>query len=179
MQKIAKFIYFKVLGWSIDGVFPGHVKKFVIIAAPHTSWIDFPVGILVRKVWNEEINYVAKKELFKPLIGWFFRWTGGAPVDRRKNNDAVTAAAKIFEERDAFRLTLAPEGTRKKVTAWRSGFYYIAKAAKVPIVMVAFDYAKKCIKVSEPQFPTENQEEDFKTYRAFYKGVVGKVAKYS
>lgn len=179
MQKLAKFIYFKLLGWTVAGDFPGHLNKFVIIVVPHTSWVDFFLGILIRKVWNEEVNYVGKKSLFKPPFGWFFRWTGGAPVDRSKNSDTVTATAEIFKKRDKFRLTLAPEGTRKKVTAWKSGFYYIAKAAKVPIVLIAFDFGKKQVKVSEPLMPTEDKEADFKIYEAFFEGVVGKVPEYS
>lgn len=179
MQKLAQFIYFKVLGWKIEGAFPSHLDKFVIAVVPHTSWVDFFLGLLVRKVWNEEINWVGKKSLFKPPFGWFFKRMGGAPIDRSKNNDAVTAAAKVFAEHKKFRLTLAPEGTRKKVSQWKTGFYYIARAAGVPIVLVAFDFGKKEVKVSQPYYPTEDKEVDFKVYEAFFKGVVGKVPAYS
>lgn len=179
MQAIAKFIYFKVLGWSVVGDFPAHLDKCVFIVAPHTSWVDFFLGLLIRKVWNEEINYVGKKSLFKPPFGFIFRWTGGAPIDRTKTNDTVSATAAVFKERKKFRLTIAPEGTRKKVTKWKTGFYYIAKAAEVPIVMVAFDFGKKQIKISEPTHPTDDIHADFKKYEAFYEGVVGKVPEYS
>ncbi len=179
MQKIAQFIYFKLLGWTVVGDFPKHLDKFVVIVVPHTSWVDFFLGILIRKVWNEEINYVGKKSLFGPPFGWFFRWTGGAPVDRSQNNDTVSATAAIFKKRDKFRLTLAPEGTRKKVTSWKSGFYYIAKEAGVPIVLVAFDFGRKQVKVSEPHWPTGDKEADFRVYQSFFKGVVGKVPEYS
>ncbi|GAB5472084.1 MAG: 1-acyl-sn-glycerol-3-phosphate acyltransferase [Maribacter sp.] len=178
MQFIAKFIYFKILGWKVVGEFPYHIDKCVFIVVPHTSWVDFFLGLLIRKVWNAEINYVGKKSLFKPPFGFIFRWTGGAPIDRTKSNDTVSATAAIFKERKRFRLTIAPEGTRKKVTKWKTGFYYIAKAAQVPIVMVAFDFGKKQVKVSEPTYPTGNLEVDFQKYHAFYKGVVGKVPKY-
>ncbi len=179
MQKLAQFVYFKVLGWKTVGAFPTHLDKFVIAVVPHTSWVDFFLGLLIRKVWNEEINWVGKKSLFKPPFGRFFKWMGGAPIDRSKNNDAVTAAAKAFSQRRKFRLTLAPEGTRKKVAEWKTGFYYIAKAAEVPIVLVAFDFGKKEVKVSEPYFPTGDKETDFKSYKAFFKGVVGKVPAYT
>ncbi|MGC1514603.1 MAG: 1-acyl-sn-glycerol-3-phosphate acyltransferase, partial [Maribacter sp.] len=174
MQQFAKFMYFKMLGWSLNGEFPSHINKFVAIVVPHTSWWDFLLGLLVRKVWDEEINYIGKKSLFDSPFGWFFRWTGGAPIDRSKISDTVKATAQIFEEREKFRLSLSPEGTRKKVEKWKTGFYFIAKTAKVPIVLVAFDYGKKQIKVSEPHFPSENQEADFKTYHAFFEGVAGK-----
>ncbi len=179
LQAFAKFIYFKLLGWKVVGEFPSELKKFVIIVVPHTSWVDFFLGLLIRKVWNEQINYVGKKSLFKPPFGWFFRWMGGAPVDRSKNNDTVSATVAVFKSRDIFRLTLAPEGTRKKVTKWKSGFYYIAKAAEVPVVLIAFDFGKKQVKVSEPHFTTNDKEADFQKYEAFFKGVKGYVPEYS
>ena len=175
MQQFAKFIYFKLLGWSLNGDFPSHLKRCVFIVVPHTSWWDFLLGLLVRKVWNEEINYIGKKSLFDSPFGWFFKWTGGAPIDRSKTNDTVKATAQLFKERNKFRLALSPEGTRKKVEKWKTGFYFIAKTAQVPIVLVAFDYGKKEIKISEPIHPTENQEADFKRYHAFFEGVTGKV----
>ncbi|MDX1365309.1 MAG: 1-acyl-sn-glycerol-3-phosphate acyltransferase [Arenibacter latericius] len=174
MQTIAKFIYFKVLGWKLIGSFP-KVAKCVIIVVPHTSWVDFFLGLLVRRVVNEEINFIGKKSLFKPPFGWYFRWMGGAPIDRSKNMDTVSATVKVFQEKKQFRLALSPEGTRKKVSEWKTGFYYIAKAANVPIVLVAFDFGKKQIKISAPHFPTDNKEKDFATYKTFYKGVLGKV----
>jgi len=179
MHTIAKFIYFKLMGWSINGEFPSHIDKFVIAVVPHTSWWDFPLGIVIRNVWKAEINFVGKKSLFKPPFGWYFRWMGGAPVDRSKKSDTVTATAEVFKTRKVFRLTLAPEGTRKKVSLWKSGFYYIAKKAEVPIVLIAFDFGKKEIKVSEPQWPTDDKAADFKSYEAFFEGVVGKVPEYS
>ncbi|GMN11858.1 1-acyl-sn-glycerol-3-phosphate acyltransferase [Croceitalea sp. MTPC9] len=178
MQHLAKYIYFKILGWKLIGDFP-KIDKAVFIVVPHTSWVDFFLGLLIRRVWNEEINFIAKKSLFKFPFGWYFKWMGGAPIDRSKNNDTVTSIANIFNDRDKFRLALSPEGTRKKVTTWKTGFYYIAKTANVPIVMVTFDYGKKQIQISEPHFPTEDKEADFKLYTSFFKGVIGKVPEYS
>ena len=178
MHNLAKFIYFKVLGWHLVGDFP-KVKKAVIIVVPHTSWIDFFLGLLVRRVLNKEMNFIAKKSLFKFPLGWYFRWMGGAPIDRSKNSDTVTAIASIFNSKEKFRLALSPEGTRKKVADWKTGFYYIAKAAKVPIVMVAFDYGEKRIVISKPHTTTDNKEADFKLYKSFFKGVKGKVPAYS
>lgn len=175
MQKLARFIYFKILGWKLVGNFPGHLDKFVVIVVPHTSWVDFFLSLLIREVWNEQINFIAKKSLFDSPLGWFFRWTGGAPIDRSKSSDTVTATAKIFRDREKFRLALSPEGTRKKVGQWKSGFYYIAKTAEVPIVMVAFDYGKKQIKVSKPLITTDDRSSDFAVYEAFFAGVQGKV----
>lgn len=178
MQTLAKLIYFKILRWKLVGSFPP-LDKCVVIVVPHTSWVDFLLGLLIRRVLNEDIHYIGKKALFRPPFGWYFRWMGGAPIDRSENRDTVSATARIFDQNKKFRLALSPEGTRKKVGKWRTGFYYIAKTAKVPIVMVAFDFGKKQVKISKPHYPTENKEEDFATYKAFFKGVVGKVAENS
>ncbi len=178
MHKLAKFIYFKILKWQLVGTFPD-LDKCVVIVAPHTSWVDFFLGLLVRRIFNEEINYIGKDSLYRPPFGWYFRWMGGTPIDRSKSQNKVAATVKIFNERKRFRLALAPEGTRKKVSEWKTGFYYIAKSAKVPIVMVAFDFGKKQVKVSEPQTTTENMEADLKKYKEFYKDVVGKIPEYS
>ena len=169
---IAKFIYFKILGWKLSGQMPG-LKKYVVAVAPHTSWVDFFLGLLVRKVIGVKINYIGKKSLFKPPFGWFFRWTGGAPVDRVKKEDTVSQVVRYFKEREEFRFALAPEGTREKVTAWRTGFYHIAVAAEVPIVLVAFDFGKKEVKISEPRYPMGNVEGDIREYWEFYRGVQG------
>ncbi|WP_318312532.1 1-acyl-sn-glycerol-3-phosphate acyltransferase [Flagellimonas crocea] len=178
MQSLAKFVYFRLLGWKLNGNFPD-LDKCVVIVVPHTHWIDFFLGLLIRKVINKEINYIGKKSLFKPPFGWFFRWTGGAPVDRSKSSNTVDNIVRIFDSRKIFRLALAPEGTRKKVTELRSGFYHIAKKANVPIVMVAFDFGKKEIKIGPTFFPSDNQTKDFQVIRDFYTGVLGKVPEYS
>jgi len=178
IKALASFLYYRVLGWKLKGKFP-ELDKCVLAVAPHTSWVDFPLGLLIRSVLGEQINYVGKKSLFRGPFGWFFRWTGGAPVDRGKNTDTVKAVADIFRERQVFRLALAPEGTRKKVDRWRTGFYYIALEAGVPVVLVAFDFGKKEIKISEPRMPSGDFEADYADYRTFYKGVKGYIPEYS
>ena len=182
MRWLAKFIYFKILGWKIVGntsFSKDTVKKAVIIAAPHTHWYDFFNGILLRKIVGVKTNFVGKKELFKWPFGWYFRAVGGEPLDRTSGQNKVEAIAKIFKGKEEFRLTLAPEGTRKKVKDWRTGFYYIAKEANVPIIMFTIDFKNKQNKISEPFYLTDDVEEDIKTIRNFYKGVVGKISEYS
>ena len=180
MGWLSKFIYHKVLGWQVTGFSRFDiVKKAVIIAVPHTSWHDFYMGILLRSVIGIETNYIGKKALFKFPHGWFFRMLGGAPVERRNNENQVEAIARLFEEKETFRMTMAPEGTRKKVEEWRTGFYYIAKAANVPIIMFTLDFGKKENRFSEPFYPTDDKLADFKFMKNFYKGVIGKVSEYS
>ncbi len=175
MKFLVRFIFFKVLGWKMQGYFDPSIKKCVVIVAPHTSWYDFFIGILVRKIIGLKINFVAKKELFKPPLGWYFRWVGGTSLDRTPNQKKVDVIAGLFKEKEIFRLALSPEGTRKKTTRWKTGFYYTAKKAQVPIIMVAFDYGSKTIKISPPFYNSENFEEDFKKIREFYVGIEGKI----
>lgn len=182
MRWLAKFIYFKLLGWDILGnknFSSDSTKKAVIIAAPHTSWHDFYIGVLLRSVTGVKTNFVGKKELFKWPFGWYFRALGGAPLDRTSGQNKVQAIAKLFEGKDEFRLTLAPEGTRKKVDKWKTGFYYIAKEAQVPIIMFTLDFKNKRNHVSEPFYPTDDFDADLKFMKDFYKGVVGKKPEYS
>ena len=178
MYYIAKFIFFKLLGWKIVGSFPD-LNKMVVMVIPHTSWHDFYVGVFVRAISRIEINFIGKKELFKWPFGAYFRWMGGAPIDRTPGQDKVKSIANIFKQREVFRLALAPEGTRKKVDKLKTGFYFIAKEAEVPIVMVAFDYGKKTVKISAPFYPTDYQEADFKFMESYFVGVVGKIPEYS
>jgi len=126
---LTKFIFEKMMGWKIEGSFDPSIKKAVVIVVPHTSWHDFYIGAFTRKILKTEINYIAKKELFKWPFGWYFQWMGGAPLDRSPGQNQVEAIAEIIKTKDEFRLALSPEGTRKKVAVWRTGYYYIALAA--------------------------------------------------
>ncbi|WP_411768728.1 1-acyl-sn-glycerol-3-phosphate acyltransferase [Winogradskyella sp. A3E31] len=182
MRALARFIYFKLLGWQIVGntdFSKDTIKKAVIIAVPHTSWHDFYIGLLLRKIAGVKTNFIGKKELFKWPFGYYFRAIGGRPIDRTSGQKKVEAIAKLFKENDVFRLALAPEGTRKKVEQWRTGFYYIAKAAQVPIIMFTLDFENKQNKISEPFYPTDDFEADIEFMKSFYKGVKGKVPEYS
>lgn len=167
------------MGWKFYGSWPAGVKKAVVIVVPHTSWHDFYLGLLVRRILGVDIKFVAKKELFKPPFGWYFKWMGGTALDRTAGQNKVETIAGIFKNKKEFRLAIAPEGTRKKVTDWKTGFYYIAKSAGVPIVMVAFDFGNKLVKVSKPLYPGIDRGEDFEKIRDFYKETTGKVAHYT
>jgi len=179
MKKIYQFIFFRLMGWRITGFMDSSVKKSVIIVVPHTSWVDFITGVLVRGSIGLPIHFVAKKELFRFPFGGYFRWMGGAPLDRQKSDNKVDAIAAIFKDREIFRLAIAPEGTRKKVDRWKTGFYYIALKADVPVIAVAFDYGNKEVKVAQPYHLTGNIETDFNVLTANYTGVEGYIKKYS
>jgi len=174
MKGFARFILFTLLGWKFEGDFPRDIKKYVVIAAPHTSWVDFPIAILARMSSGLMINFIGKASLFNGPFGFFFRGLGGTPVDRSKNNNLVDAIVEIFNSKEEFRLGLSPEGTRKKVSTWKTGFYYIAKGANVPIVMATLDFEFKTLKISAPYYTTENKEKDISFIRSFYSNVKGK-----
>lgn len=174
-QSLYKYIYFRLLGWKLIGTLDKSVKKCVVIVIPHTASIDFLLALLVRGIMNVEINFVGKKELFAFPFGYYFRSVGGAPLDRSGGQNNVDATAEVFTKHETFRLALSPEGTRKKVTELKTGFYYIALKANVPIIPVAFDYGKKEVRVGEPITVTGNYEADMKRILPFYKDVKGKI----
>ena len=174
LTRLATFYFTKIMGWRLEGTFPD-LDKCVVIVIPHTHWKDFTLGLVVRKMVNKKINYIGKDSLFKWPFGWFFRWTGGTPVDRSQSSNRVEAVAQLFKEREVFRLALAPEGTRKAVKKLRTGFYYMAHTARVPIVMVAFDFGQKRVKIAPPYYTSGDWEADLQVIRTFYSDVRGKI----
>ena len=165
------------MNWKIEGTIDKSINKCVLMVLPHTSWHDFYLGLFTRGITDIEMNYIAKKELFRFPFGYYFRWMGGAPIDRGGNLNKVDSIARIFENHTEFRLAILPEGTRKKISELKTGFYYIALKANVPIIPIAFDYGKKTVNIGKPFYPTSNYEEDLKILLIHYKGVVGKIPK--
>ena len=174
MHKIAKFIYYKILGWKTVGTFPD-VDKCVVAVVPHTSWVDFFLGLLIRNVWNEEINYVGKKSLFNPPFGWFFRWCGGIPVDRKRSLNFVKKIVNLYKEREELVLCIAPEGRRSKVDSLKTGYFYICKQANVPLLMIKFDWANKEIICREPYYLTGDDAKDLAYVESYFRGTIGKI----
>lgn len=174
-KHIYSLIFCKIFGWKVVGTIEKEVPKCIVIAVPHTSWWDFFLGIFSRAILEIEINYVGKKELFTFPFGYFFKWTGGTPLNRQAKENKVDSIARIFDSKEVFRLAIAPEGTRKKVNEWKTGFYYIALKANVPIVPVAFDYGKKEVVYHKPFYPTGDIEKDLPILEAYFKDVIGKI----
>lgn len=174
MTKLFWNIWWKLNGWKINGSYPYHVKKMLIIVAPHTSWKDILVGLASRsklKIYNAK--FLGKKELFDGPFGWFFRWLGGVPVDRFSKNGMVEQVVEMYNSKDEFTIALSPEGTRKKVDKLRTGFYHIAKQAKVPILMIGFDYSKKEIVIGAPFSTSDDEAADFRHIIDFFAPVKG------
>lgn len=164
----------KLFGWKITGRPPLYLDKFVVIVGPHTSNLDFIVGLAVRTVTRMKTKFLGKKELFKPPFGFIFRMLGGYPVDRSTNKNIVEETVKIFNQHEKFSIAMAPEGTRSKVEKLRTGFYHIALQAKVPLIMAGLDYKRKEVSFSEPLELSGDKNQDFSTILEFYRNIEGK-----
>jgi 1-acyl-sn-glycerol-3-phosphate acyltransferase len=162
-----------ILGWTVQADLPD-VKKFVVIAAPHTSNWDFPLGILVGKAIKLEPHWMGKHTLFRRPFGWFFRALGGIPIHRGHSKNYIEQLADRFEHSDRLVLALAPEGTRSKTDHWKTGFHRIARAANVPIVMAYLDFGHKQVGIGDMFYPGSDVEADFERIRQFYKNRRGK-----
>jgi 1-acyl-sn-glycerol-3-phosphate acyltransferase len=172
MSWISRFIL-KILGWKVINELPDD-KKYMLIAAPHTSNWDFPLGLLVKFSEKVKLNYLGKGALFDSPFGWFFRALGGIPVYRKKRLNMVDQMVQAFNERDEMILAMSPEGTRSYLDYWKSGFYHIAHKAGVPIAMGTLDFGNKQVRLGNSFMPTGDIQEDMKIIRAFFEGVKGK-----
>lgn len=169
-------LFLHLKGWKTNNNFPHHLKKCVIIVAPHTSSSDFIIGVALRSIYKiYDAKFLGKAELFKPPFGFIFRWLGGTPVYRDSKQNLVEQVVAKFNATEHFKIALSPEGTRKKVEQLKTGFYYIAKQANVPIVMVGFDFEKKEAICSNPFYVSNNEAEDFKKIIEFFAPIKGKI----
>lgn len=157
----------RLLGWRVEGALPD-LPKFLIIAAPHSSNWDFPIGIAAVFVLRLDIHFVGKAELFRGPLGVLMRRLGGLPVDRHRPEGVVEQLVAKFAQRRTLLLAMAPEGTRKPVQRWKSGFYRVALGAGVPIVPGYFDNARKRVGFGPLFVPTGDAEADIAKLRAFY-----------
>jgi 1-acyl-sn-glycerol-3-phosphate acyltransferase len=163
----------RLFGWSLIGEFPD-VPKLVLIAAPHSSWWDGVWGLLMKVAMGADVNFMAKQELFHGPLGGLLRRLGGMAIDRGATKGIVEQMIDQYAHRDALWLGIAPEGTRKAVTRWKSGFWHIAHDAGVPVLPVYFHYPDKVIGVG-PLFDTsDDMEADMLRLRAFYAPFRGK-----
>ena len=176
IRALFKLSFINLAGWKIEGKMP-NLKKYIIIVAPHTSNYDFLIGLSVRSILKFKASYLAKKELFRWPFGWLFRKLGGYPVDRSKKTNLVDAVVDIFNQHEEFSIAITPEGTRKFVPEWKTGFYYIAVKANIPLVLASFDYKKKVVVIADPYFPTGDKLADEKAILDFFKGHEGRFPK--
>jgi 1-acyl-sn-glycerol-3-phosphate acyltransferase len=166
-----KYIYkffFWVLGWKIVGDVPRDQKKYIIITVPHTSNWDFIIGVMVRGIMGFKSKFLGKKSLFKAPYGWLFRWLGGYPVDRSRSRNLVDQVIDIYNQHREFVIAVAPEGTRKNVDEWKTGFYHIAHGAHIPIVRSKIDIQKKIVQFFEPFWTTGDIDIDLPKIKEVY-----------
>ena len=181
-NKVYSFILTNIIGWKITGnltLSKNRIKKAIIIAAPHTHWLDLFLGILIRGSIGFKSNFIAKKELFFFPLNIFLKLIGGVPVNRSKKNNTVNEIVNIYNNKEEFIISLAPEGTRKKVSKFKTGFYYIAKEANIPIIMITMDYSNKQSLISNQFYPTRNSKDDLSFIENFFDGVEGKIKEFS
>lgn len=150
------------------------MAKYILIVAPHTSNWDFMVGLGARAEVGFFPRYVAKKELFVWPVAWLFRSLGGYPVERAKSTNFVQSFVDIFNKEDQFILTMTPEGTRSYAKEWKTGFYFIAREAGVPIVPVAFDYSTKSVVFGEIVGTEKTVDQVVKDLKKWYSQFQGK-----
>ncbi len=154
-------------GWRLAGTFPD-LPQVVLIAAPHSSWWDGLWGMLFKVALGLDLSFMGKRELFVGPLGWLLRRLGGIPIERAAAHGLVEQMSAKFRSQPRLWLGIAPEGTRKRVTKWKTGFWHIAHAAGVPILPIAFDYGTRRIVIGEPFTPTAHVDADIAALRAFY-----------
>jgi len=167
----------RIAGWKLHGEMPSHCPKSVIIAAPHTSNWDFPYTLLAAFALGLNINWMGKIQIFRFPFNGLMCWLGGIPVDRSKSSNTVSASADALRQAlGELHLVIPPEGTRSQSRIWKTGFYYIALEAQVPIVLGFLDFGSKTAGLGPAFIPTGNFESDMVSIKNFYAPFRGKNA---
>ena len=160
---------FRLLGWELEGEFPK--GSFVVVGAPHTSNWDFLYGRVALYAFGVRARYLIKQEWFRWPMSWFFQATGGIPVNREKTARITNRLADQLQTIEDLKLVFPAEGTRSRVARWKTGFYWVAVEAELPIIMGFLDYRRKVAGVSKPIYPSGDQEKDFAVIEAFYQDI--------
>lgn len=170
--------FLKATGWKVEGALPIGVDKCVLIAAPHTSNWDLPYMLMVAYHRGLHAYWMGKASIFSFPFRSVMMWLGGIPVNREQSNNLVAASVDaLINANRPLQLVVTPEGTRSKVRQWKTGFYYIALGAKVPIVMAYMDYERKLTGLGPALMPTGDIEADMQVIKAFYAPFRGKNAR--
>ncbi len=169
--------FLRLTGWRAEGALHARARKSVLIAAPHTSNWDLPYTLMAGFAFGLNLYWMGKAKLFRRPFGPLMRWLGGIPVDRERGGNQVAASAQALREAEGpLQLVLAPEGTRGKTRQWKTGFYFIALQARVPIVLAYMDYRRKVVGLGPEFTPTGDVERDLGEIKRFYAGVQGRNA---
>jgi 1-acyl-sn-glycerol-3-phosphate acyltransferase len=175
LLRVASMGFLKIAGWRIEGELPPGAHKCVLIAAPHTSNWDLPYTLMTAFVLRLHPYWMGKASIFKPPFGPVMRWLGGIAVDREQSNNLVAASVAALKAADGpVQLIVPPEGTRRATTRWKTGFYFIAVGAQVPVLLAYMDYAEKRAGLGPVFTPTGDLERDMAAIKAFYALFKGK-----
>lgn len=167
--------FLKLTGWRVEGALPAHAARSVLIAAPHTSNWDLPYTLMVAFALRLNICWMGKQSIFRAPFGGVMRWLGGIEVNREQSTNLVVASAQAIRAADGpLQLIVPPEGTRSKTRYWKTGFYYIAREAQVPIVLAYMDYQRKVSGLGPVFEPTGDVDADMAAIKAFYAPFKGK-----
>lgn len=177
LLRAGSLAFLRATGWQVVGALPADTPKCVLIAAPHTSNWDLPYTLMVAFVLRLDIYWMGKASLFRFPFGPVMRWLGGIAVDRSRNTNLVAAsAAAIVAAAGPLQLVVPPEGTRGRTRLWKTGFYFIAQQAGVPIVLAFIDYEKKIGGLGPLFVPTGDVDADMATIKRFYAPIKGRRA---
>ena len=165
--------FYRAIGWKLEGKITD-AERVMVVAAPHTSNWDFVFGILVILGINARVRWLGKHTIFKFGVTWFFRWLGGIPVNRERPDEVMGYVDAAVEKDNGLVLVMAPEGTRKKVTKWKTGFLRIAKKNKCVIQLGALDFANRRIVLGDVFEPTGDNEADIAAIIEYYSQFAGR-----
>lgn len=171
-QRVAVWLL-GIFGWKVE-VVPPPVQKCVAIFYPHTSNWDFVIGMVAKVAVGLPVHWAGKDTLFRWPVAGLLRWLGGIPVNRRERTGLTARLAEEFASRERFCLAITPEGTRSRTDRWKSGFYHLALAAKVPLALAYIDYPRKMIGIGGYLELTGDEEKDLDALRSFYGDKTGK-----
>ena len=167
--------FLRLTGWQIQGTLPASASKCVLIAAPHTSNWDLPYALMVAFVLRLNMHWMGKASLFRWPFGPLMRWLGGIAVDRSRSTNLVAAsAAALVQATGPLQLAVPAEGTRGKTRVWKTGFYYIAMEARVPIVLVFLDYERKLGGLGPMVIPGGDVDGDMAQIKRFFAPIKGR-----
>ena len=171
--RVLSKIILKIIRWRVDGSLPADQKKYVLIVAPHTSNWDFFLFVLTVSVLRLQPSVLIKDTIFIGPLGWFLRYCGAIPVNRKQAGSLVTYISGIYAEREEFVLIITPEGTRSPNANWKRGFHHVARAAEVPILVVYVDSAVRTIGIEGLMEPSEDVDRDMQKLKTFFDGKKG------
>ena len=173
MRKLLARLFLRLTGWQGEGERPT-ASKYVLIAAPHTSNWDLPYLLAFAAIYDLRISWMGKHTLFRPPAGWILSRLGGIPIRRHERGNVVKRMVEAFQETEFLALVVPAEGTRGRVDRWKSGFYHVARMARVPVVLSYLDYSRKRGGFGPALLPSGDLVKDMDEIRAFYSDKIGK-----